>query len=64
MGVEVRASVLLFLLFGCTTVVPPERFFTDEEDAKARALCEESGCALIPIPLLKQLLDDQGKVAL
>lgn len=45
--------LLLMLLSGCAT----DRYFTAEEDAKARETCEATGCAIVPIPLLRQLLD-------
>jgi hypothetical protein len=43
----------LLVASGCAT----PRFFTDEEDAKARENCEKDGCAIVPIPLLQMLLN-------
>lgn len=45
--------ILLAALQGCAS----NRFFTDEEDAKARAACEETGCILVPVPTMRLLLD-------
>jgi len=52
-GLALIALILLAALSGCAS----QRFFTDEEDAKARENCEKEGCAIVPIPLLKMLLD-------
>jgi len=47
------AIVAFLVVSGCAT----PRFFSDEEDAKARETCEKDGCAIVPIPLLKMLLN-------
>ena len=33
---------------------------TEEQDNKFREACEQDGCAVIPLPLLKQLLERIG----
>lgn len=58
-----KAVVALVLLLSACAV-PPERFFSDEEDAAYRKLCEPAGCVTLTIPemaiLLQKLKRAQG----
>jgi len=51
------SAIFLIGIAGVSSGCASQRFFTDEEDAQARKNCEVEGCAVVPIPLLKMLLD-------
>ena len=48
-----KLALLLLLLSGCASA--PERYFTAEEDAKAREVCQE-GCVIVPNSVMAELL--------
>lgn len=50
-----KALLLLLLLSGCAT-----RYFTEEEDSKAREVCEATGCVIVPVPVMRELLKRRG----
>lgn len=44
------------LLFGCAA----PRYMTEEQDRKFKETCEKDGCAVIPLPLLDEILKRLG----
>lgn len=55
-----KSLLLLLLLTGCAS----DRYFTAEEDQKARETCEATGCVIVPIPLMTELLKRLRGVAI
>lgn len=52
---EMLSLVVVFAVAqGCAPV--PPRFLTAEQDAAMREQCEVTGCAVIPTPLLQQIM--------
>lgn len=47
-------AIAAFLLAGCAPA--PQRFLTEEQDTAMREQCEATGCAVVPLPILQQLL--------
>lgn len=54
-----KSLILLLLLTGCAS----ERYFTAEEDAKAKEICQQ-GCTIVPNPLMEQILNRLRGVAI
>lgn len=54
-----KALIILLLLSGCAT-----RYLTPEQDAEFRANCEATGCVVVPVPLMEQLLERLKGVAI
>lgn len=52
----VVAVLLVAVLFGCAA----PRYMTEEQDRKFRETCEKDGCAVIPLPLLDEILRRLG----
>lgn len=48
-----KALLLCLALAGCAT----DRYLTKEQDAEFRASCEQTGCAIVPFPVLRTLLE-------
>lgn len=54
-----KTALIALVLAGCATP-PPARFISDEQDAEIRDKCQETGCAIIPVPLMQRLLQMLG----
>ena len=52
--------LLALILSGCATP-HPARFLTQEQDDEARRMCEATGCALVPLDVLEQMLKAIGQ---
>ena len=51
--------IMLAALSGCSSIGKDrsqERYFSPEEDAKARETCEAAGCVIVPTPIWNQIL--------
>lgn len=51
-----KAILLCLTLLGCAD----DRYLTKQEDADMRKNCERVGCAIVPVPIFRQLLDRIG----
>jgi len=49
-----KAILISLLLVGCAHA--PERFFTQEQDSWAKEHCTD-GCAIVPVPLMRQIIE-------
>jgi hypothetical protein len=59
-GVVMKTLIaLMLLLTACTTpeATPvQERFLSQEQDEELRQRCEATGCAIVPIPVWREVL--------
>lgn len=48
-------------LSGCATPPPPvqtpDRYISDQDDAALRDMCEPDGCAFLPLPVFRKLME-------
>lgn len=47
-------AVIFVMAPGCAQ--KSTRFLTEEQDAAMREQCEPAGCAVVPIPLMQQIM--------
>lgn len=54
-----KRILLAFIIFvvmpGCAPV--PQRFLSQEQDTAMREQCEATGCVVVPVPLMQQILN-------
>lgn len=52
-----RALLVLLVCASCAQLPPvQERFLSQEQDEEFRARCADSGCAVVPMPVWREIL--------
>ena len=53
----IKALAVCLLLAGCAQQPPSApRFYTDQEDAQLREMCEPHGCVTVPTPMFEAII--------
>lgn len=56
-NIAIPAIVLaIAITFASCATEPQHRYFTDEEDAQLKQMCEPAGCVTVPKPLFERII--------